>query len=192
MMTPMTNDFMRGNNMKKILWAIGLLLILAVGYIAAGPFLTVWAIKTAIVEQDAEKLSENIEFPALRQNLKDQLNPTMMKNVSAELKGNPYAALAAGLSTKMVDGIVDALVTPNGLAVFVEGKKPSKNESQDNAAPIKKDSLFKNARYAYDSTSTFSIWIPDGKGKKEARFVLQRNGLSWKLVNIVIPIDDKS
>jgi hypothetical protein len=48
---------MRGKYMKKVLWAIGLFLILAVGYIAAGPFLTVWAIKTAIVEQDAEKLS---------------------------------------------------------------------------------------------------------------------------------------
>jgi hypothetical protein len=177
--------------MKKGLWAIGLLLILAVGYIAAGPFLTVWAIKTAIVEQDAEKLSENIEFTALRQNLKDQLNTTMMKNIAAELKGNPFAALAAGLSTKMADGIVDSLVTPNGLAAVMEGKKPSKKESEDNASPIKKDSLFKNARFSYDSTSKFSIWIPDAKGK-DARIVLQRNGLSWKLVNIVIPIDDKS
>ena len=177
--------------MKKVLWTIGLLLILAVGYIAAGPFLTVWAIKTAIVEQDSEKLSENVEFPALRQNLKDQMKAIMMKKASAELKGNPYAALAAGLNTKMADGIVDSLVTPNGLAAFMEGKKPSKNESKDNTAPIKKDSLFKNASYTYDSTSIFSIWIPDAKGKN-ARIVLQRNGLSWKLVNIVIPIDDKS
>ena len=176
--------------MKKALWAIGLLLVLVVGYVAAGPYLTVWAIKTAIVEQDSEKLSENIEFSTLRQNLKDQLNAEMMKSVVTELKGNPFAALAAAFVPEIVDGFVDSFVTPSGLAALMEGKKPSKNENEGNTAPPKKDSLFKNARYSYDSTSKCSIWVPDDKGK-EARFVLQRNGLSWKLINIVIPIIDE-
>jgi len=176
--------------MKKIVWIAGVVLALVVGYVAAGPYLTVSAIKTGIVEKDSEKLSENIEFPTLRQNMKEQFNAAMMKNTATELKDNPFAALAAALATKMVDGIVDSFVTPSGLAALMEGKKPSKGENNGNTPPPKKDDLFKNARFSYDSMSKFSIWVPNDKGE-EARFVLKRDGLSWKLVNLVIPMDEK-
>ncbi len=176
--------------MKKVVWPIVIILVLVVGYVAAGPYLTVSAIKSGIVEQDSEKLSENIEFPTLRQNLKEQLNAAMMKNAATELKDNPFAALAAGLATKMVDGIVDSFVTPSGLAAIMEGKKPSKNDGTEITTPPKKDDLFKNARFSYDSISQFSIWVPNDKGE-EARFVLRRDGFSWKLVNLFIPIDKK-
>jgi hypothetical protein len=71
--------------MKKIIWVAGVILALVVGYVAAGPYLTVSAIKTGIVENDSEKLSENIEFPTLRQNMKEQLNTKMMKNMATEM-----------------------------------------------------------------------------------------------------------
>lgn len=176
--------------MKKIAWIAGIILALVVGYVAAGPYLTVSAIKAGIIEQDSEKLSENIEFPTLRQNLKDQLNTVMMKNAATELKDNPFAALAAGLATKMVDGIVDSFATPSGLAALMEGKKPSQNDGTESEALPKKDDLFKNARFIYDSIKQFSIWVPNNRGE-EARFVLQRDGLSWKLVNLIIPVDDE-
>jgi hypothetical protein len=174
--------------MKKGLWVVGLVFALVIGYAAAGPYLTVSAIKTAIVEQDSEKLSENIEFPILRQNLKDQLKATMMKNITTELKDNPFAALAVGFATNMVDGIVDSFVTPSGLAALMEGKKPLKDSSEGSTPKPNKESLLKNASFSYDSMSKFSIWVPNDKGEK-ARFVLQRYGLSWKLVNIIIPLD---
>jgi len=176
--------------MKKIVWIGVVILVLVVGYAAAGPYLTISAIKTGIVEKDSEKLSENIDFPTLRQNIKEHLNAEMMKSAATELKDNPFAALAAGLATKMVDGIVDSFVTPSGLAALMEGKKPSKEGNGGNPSPPKKGDLFKNARYSYDSTSKFSIWVPNDKGE-EARFILKREGLSWKLVNIIIPIDEK-
>ncbi len=177
--------------MKKIMWVVGAILTLVMGYVAAGPYLTVSAIKTGIVEQDSEKLSENIKFPTLRQNLKEQLNAAMVKNSATDLKDNPFAALAAGFASKMVDGMVDSFVTPAGLAAIMEGKKPSKNGDVESTTPPKKDDLFKDAKFSYDSTSKFSIWVPNDKGE-EARFILQREALSWKLVNLIIPIDEKN
>lgn len=176
--------------MKKGVWGLGLLLVALAGYVIAGPYLTVSEIKAGIVEKDSEKLSENIEFPTLRQNLKEQMNAAMMKNAATELKDNPFAAFGAALATKMVDGIVDSFVTPSGLASVMKGKKPSKQNSEStstNEKP-KEEDLFKNARYSYDSHSKFSIWVPNEKGE-EARFVLKRDGISWKLVNLVIPMD---
>lgn len=176
--------------MKKINWISSVVLALVVGYVAAGPYLTVYAIKTGIVENDAEKLSENIEFPTLRQNMKEQLNASMMKSTATEMKDNPFAALAVGFATKMVDGIVDSFVTPSGLSTLMEGKKPNNDGASGNDPPQKKDDLFKNARFSYDSVSKFSIWVPNDKGE-ETRFVLKRDGFSWKLVNLVIPMDEK-
>lgn len=176
--------------MKKIFWFVGVLLVLLIGYVAAGPYLTVSAIKTGIVEKDSEKLSENIEFPTLRQNMKEQLNAVVMKNSATELKDNPFAAIGVALATKMVDGIVDSFVTPSGLAALMEGKKPRKGENSGNTPPPQKDDLFKNARYSYDSMSKFSIWVPNDKGE-EVRFVFKREVFSWKLVNLVIPMDEK-
>lgn len=180
-------------SMKKIAWTIGLVLVVVIGYVAAGPYLTISQIKTGIVEQDSEKLSDNIDFPALRQNLKDQLNAVMMKKAATKLKDNPFAALAAGFATKMVDGIVDSFVTPTGLASIMEGKKPSRSGTGDTKKtnPPKKEDLFKNARFSYDSMSKFSIWVPNDKGQ-EVRFVLKRDGFSWKLVNLIVPMDEKS
>lgn len=176
--------------MKKIIWIAGVVLALVVGYVAAGPYLTVSAIKIGIVEDDSEKLSENIEFPTLRQNIKEQFNAAMMKDAAMEMKDNPFAAFAAGLATKMVDGIVDSFVTPSGLAALMEGKKPNKYGTGGNTPPPKKGDLFKNAKFSYDSMSKFSIWVPNDKGE-DTRFVLKRDGFSWKLVNLVIPMDEK-
>jgi len=174
--------------MKKSIWIVGIIMVLIIGYVAVGPFLTISAIKTSITNNDSEKLSENIDFQALRQNMKDQLNIIVLKNATAETKNNPFAALMAGFATKMVDGMVDSFVTPSGLASLMEGKKPNKSQTGDTSSPPKKDKLFKNASFSYDSISEFSIHVPDDNGE-EARFILKRNGLSWKLVNIIIPKD---
>ncbi|MHB8790145.1 MAG: DUF2939 domain-containing protein [Desulfobulbaceae bacterium] len=176
--------------MKKVVLIVGLILVTVVGYGATGPYLTVSAIKTGIVEKDSEKLSENIEFPTLRQNLKDQLNAAMMKDTATELKDNPFAPLAVGFVTQIVDGMVDSFVTPVGLAALMEGKAPSGKGGTESTTTPNKEDLFKNARYSYDSTRKFSVWVPNDKGE-EARFVLQRDGLSWKLVNLIIPLDEK-
>jgi len=178
--------------MKKIAWILIFLLIVIAGYVASGPFLTAYSIRTALVEQDTEKLSEKIDFPALRQNVKDQFHAAMMKKASTKLIDKPFAAIATGFAAKMADGVVDTVVTPSGLSNLMEKKKTSKSshESGDGSNSSKKEDLLKNSRYSYDSLSRFSVWVPNDKGE-ELRFVLKREGLSWKLVNVVIPIDKK-
>jgi hypothetical protein len=177
--------------MKKAVWILGIVIITFIGYVAATPYITISNIKTSVVEQDSEKLSKNVDFPIFRQNLKKQFNTAMMKNVGAELQNNPFAAIAAGFATNMVDGVVDSFVTPSGLAMLMEGKKPSLSRSMrrnpSNTDQANRDDLFKNARYSYDSLNQFSIYVPTDTGD-EIRFILQRDGLSWKLVDMIVPI----
>ena len=164
-------------------------------YVAAGPFITIHQIKTGIDEQDSEKLSDNIDFPALRSNLKEQFNAVFIKESVNELEGNPFAALAMGLASQLVNNLVDAFITPSGLAALMAGKKPGvpediKEEQSTQKAEVQKTELFKNARYSFDGFSKFSARIKD-ENEKEIRFVFARDGLSWKLTNIIIPLNNK-
>ncbi|GMR06065.1 MAG: DUF2939 domain-containing protein [Gammaproteobacteria bacterium] len=176
--------------MKKSHWIIVvLLLVTGIGYAAASPMITINHIKTGIEEQDSEKLSENIDFPVLRKNMKEQFNAALMKEATSELEDNPLGALAIGFASKLVDGMVDSLVTPSGIASLMEGRKPSNDQlSNPDTTKSNKKEIFKNARYSYDSTSKFSVWVPNDNGE-EIRFVIQRTGFDWKLANIVIPMD---
>lgn len=191
--------------MKRIAWIIGLLALLLALWIGAGPYLAVADIERGISDKDSERLAERVDFPTLRQNLKDQLKVTILKSAAKELEDNPFGALATGLATTLVDGLVDAFITPAGLASLMDGERPSvgsapsraesspaqtpePDQDQDQEQTRDRD-LFKNARHSYDSLSRFSVWVP-GQDGRETRFVLQRDGLSWKLVNVILPLDE--
>lgn len=169
--------------MKKLIWLIGVLLVAVISYTLAFPYITITHIKTAVEEKDSEEMSENIDFTVLRQNVKEQLIEQVTNFKMSEMKDNPMGALAIAAVSIFVDGKADSYVSPFGLATLMEGKIPGEGKESETTEP------FKNARYTYDSNSKFSAWVPTEKGE-EIRFVLHRNGLDWKLDNIVLPGSD--
>jgi len=171
--------------MKKVILAAAFIVTSLVGYGAAGPYLTISDIKTGLVEGDSKKVSTNVDFTTLRKNLKDQFSAAMSKNTTPGSKVDSLEGMANSMMSKMIDGMLDKLVTPEGLITMMEGKK--KLLSKDDAQQVKKDDLFKDATFTYDSISKFSIRVTNEKGQ-EARFILKHDGLSWRLVNIEIPI----
>ena len=80
-------------------------------YVVAAPYITVHQMKSAAESHDGEALSEHVEFPSVRQSLKDQMNDMFAKKMaeSDEMKNNPFAAFGAALAGMMVDKMVDAL-----------------------------------------------------------------------------------
>lgn len=175
--------------MKKIVLVVVIFVLAIIGYVIVGPFITIHQIKSAVEKQDSEQLSDNIDFPVLRSNLKEQFNAMVLKSAASELKGNPFGALAVGLASKLVEGMVESFVTPSGLVSVMEGEAPSrlKRDTVKAQASVKsKPEPFKNARNTYDSPNKFSVWVKNDN-KEEIRFVFTRNWLSWKLSNIILP-----
>jgi len=162
------------------------------GYFYASPYLTLRSIKKCVESGDAEQLSENVDFPILRKNLKEQLKVEMLKKTAKDLKDNPFKAFGVALASKFVDGIVETLVTPSGLTSLMEGKSKQTEREEEKKQPRtskrRSKDLFPNASTGYDSLSKFSVRVPHEKGG-EIRFVLTRSGLKWKLSNIVIPMN---
>jgi hypothetical protein len=124
----------------------------------------------------------------LRKNIKEQLNTTIMKESFTGSENGLFTTLAATFATTMVDKFVDSFITPSGLSALMEGERYTDNPRKEELSKRDNEKLFENARYAYESLNKFSIWVPNYKGE-ETRFILKRDGIEWRLVNIEIPID---
>ena len=111
--------------MKKIAICLGIIAFLTVGFIFIGPHLTLYQIKSAAENGDGEALSEHIDFLALRQSLKDQMNVAVGKKMVEQADDNPFAALGAALGGMMIEKIVAMYITPTGITELMKGKKPN-------------------------------------------------------------------
>jgi hypothetical protein len=172
--------------MKKLLLGVVLLLVMAAGYFAAAPYISVLAIQKGLEENDSATLVRYIDFPSLRQNLKEQLNATYLGESDGQ--ANFLSALMNGFKAKLVDSMVESLITPEGLANLMAGKRSFSQTGETPPAekPEEKEKVFDGARFTYDSLEQFSVWLPDSKGTP-MRLILQRRGAIWKLVNITLP-----
>lgn len=166
-----------------------LVLALLVGAGVAGPYLTLYQLRTAIQEQDPERLADQVDFPTLRSNLKDQINARTAQAIP-QLRDSPLSALALGLTTQLADHAVDALITPPGLASLMAGygPRPATVPPADPDAPgtAPPADPFRDARTRFDSPNRFSVQARTHQGDL-IHFVLSRHGLKWRLSNILLP-----
>lgn len=162
--------------------AIVLGLVILVGVLAAGPYVTMNQIEKAINTKDPVKLANYVDFSALRSNLKEQMTASMMEEMVAE--DDPFAMFGMALFTALIDGIVDVVLTPNGLMALLSGADLESIEHVDYSD--NKADLFKDSRWTVDGLSTVSLRVK--VEADELRFVLQRHGLKWRLSNIILPM----
>ena len=180
--------------MKKMMAVAVLLGVLLLGYLVAGPFLAVNGIRDAIKAQDTAALAEHVDFPALRANLKAQLDDYVVRKAGAGAQSNLFGAIALRIASGVTGGTVDTMVTPAGLGALLEGRNLWHRASgggisdTDSYANQPAPDPLKDARYGFESTSRFTATVVDNEGKP-VTFVLARDGLRWKLNDIRLPLD---
>ena len=174
--------------MKKILISLLLFFILMSTFLGLGPFLTLYSIKESIEEKDSSKLSQNIYFPELRSNLKNQINLSLSDRINKKLNDNPLRFLAEGLADIVVDETLDVFLTPDGLGRLIDGEDPSsiirnnkKLDTEDKGIEVLESIEFK-----YQSMNRFIVLI-ETVNKKQIILHLDRFGIRWKLVNVILP-----
>ena len=174
--------------MKKVFISLLLFLVLVSTYLGLGPFLALYSIKESIEAKDSNQLSKNIYFPELRANLKDQINLSFSDSVNKRLNDNPLRFLAEGLADIVVDETLDVFLTPDGLGRLMDGEDPS-SIIRNNKKSEKKDSgveVLESIEFKYQSMNRFIVFI-NTVNKKQIRLHLDRFGIRWKLVNVILP-----
>ncbi|MGK5080095.1 DUF2939 domain-containing protein [Janthinobacterium sp. HLX7-2] len=173
--------------MKKITAAASVAAIAIAASAYASPYYALHQIKTALAERNADALATHVDFPALRSNVKSQLEAAMANSIQAATgSDNPIAALGQSIASAMLGKMVDAMVSPAGVVALINKSAISPQPAADAGAPA--DGAQKKTGYAagYAGLNKFVVRAKDGGGK-EGALVLQRHGVwGWKLSGIEI------
>jgi hypothetical protein len=178
--------------MKKWLAVVIAVFALAAGWIAAGPFLTIHAIRSAVQEQDTAKLSEYVDFPALRANLKLQIDNYVVRRAGPDMQASLLGSIALRLASGATEGIVDVMATPAGLAAVMEGRNfwhrlGGQRRTGDAYATTPPRDPLEGARYRFESPSRFTATVSNADGEPVV-FVLTRSGFTWKVSDVRLPL----
>lgn len=186
--------------MKKRIWIAAAALALLLAYVATGPYRTIDAIREAVKEEDPRALAKQVDFPALRSNLKAQLGDRLVREAGPDIQASPFGALGLRIANGLAGGIVDAMVTPVGLAAMMEGRRTWRRIDGFGALPpqpspagadpdAKAAEPLQDAVYQYESLSRFTATVRDEAGDPVV-FVITRDGLNWRLSDIRLPVGD--
>ena len=177
---------------KKLIGAIiAVVIVLVGGYYFASPYLVLNSIKNAAQAGDSEKVSAYMDYPSVRQSFKDQMNAYMVKEMASK-ETNGWEALGTMIATTMVDKMVDAVVTPEGMTLMLQGKdfkdslKPYTEQSSNQT--ISQEKLDYSTRYL--SMNMFEVTLKNPNNEKQLKIIMERDGLSWKVKKFVIPMDE--
>jgi hypothetical protein len=98
------------------------------------------------------------------------------------MRDNPYVAMGRILLPGIAHGVVRALVTPEGIAALMRGRKPSeRDEGQANPDVDRKAE--------YVDLDHFRVRLRDSRRNQDgATFLFERRGFAtWKLVRVDLP-----
>jgi hypothetical protein len=98
---------------------IGLLLTLAVSYLAY-PYFTLYRLGQAIRSGDASTLESLIDWPAVREGIKEDICDLVVDEPPEAKAGNQLPPFGAGFVRGIAMNVVDSRVTPEGLAVMAQ------------------------------------------------------------------------
>jgi len=156
----------------------------AAGVLYASPYVTLYRIAQAVERKDAVAVSSHVDFPALRESVKAQALARLQPHDPAPQDDNPLAGFGRRLASGLVEQMVQALVSPNGVMLMLEKGKPGK-PADVAAAGVGIDPG--NARPHRDYALDYQDWSHVFVHPKEEQggFVFERRNLiSWKLVGV--------
>ncbi len=177
--------------MKKLIVTSVFVVVLAALFYAT-PYLVLWRMKAAADAGDYDALSSYVDYSSLRESAKRAAAESGFAGLmSAPNSGGKTINRIAGLlGAPVMEAAIDAAISPQGLALLMQGKSWSAMRARDPAQapgstdePRKTSALF-SARY--DSFNEFSVAIKKtGSDEASARVGLTRDWLIfWKLTSI--------
>ena len=179
--------------MKDFLpWLVGLVVIFLI-YFYASPYIVLNNIKKAAEQGDADKLSGYIDFPSVKQSMKDQVKAAMVEELASSKEQDGFEALGTMLATAMIDPLIDGLVTPDGVALMLQGQKLDfdlNNYTPEDKPKAKNEDVDYKAGYL--SFNRFKVQIIDANDPDESLdVIMHRDWLSWKVTRINFSLDSK-
>ena len=190
-----------------------IVVIAALGFGYASPYIALNTLKRAADARDAQTVNQYVDFPALRESLKQQVAGLLTRRLGAHANGNPLAAIGAMIGVALIGPLVDAYATPDGVAALLNGMPPRGEpgerppvagcagnspptarrlrrphrrptaQAQCETAPRHRNR--RKPRPGYRGLNEFVVTYQHGAGDARYSAILRREGLfTWKLAAI--------
>ena len=175
---------------KKIIIGVAVAALVAVTVAwAAAPVVAAQSLVRAAKAGDAAKLQDMVDFPSLRDSLKEELEAEVLARVRRDprLTESGLGGIGMMLAPMLLSGAVDAVVTPEVVATMVrDGQAPDPLDAPDTAdkAAGKDDDIHQS--WGYRDLNTFAVTLTrrDEPDKKLALLMDRRGLFSWKLAAV--------
>ena len=155
---------------------------IAGGGIYYAPYLTIDRMQNAATNRNADALSQQIDFTALRISIKENIQAQVIKQIAGA--GTRSPKLTPDLIEKMVSPMVDKIITPEGLEQLMLDKIP---ETKLDLGNLDRDIAKSDINMGYESLDRFVVHITDKVDRsKDVSLILKRDGIAWKLAGIDI------
>ncbi len=158
--------------------------------IYASPYIALHSIKAALDAKDSTALSQFVDFPELRENVKGQL----MSSLASRLPGSgsdeepALGGIGQAIGGMVVGAAVDQLVSPAGVMMMMRSGRfgPRLPDAADAQAPDaskgSREGRSRGLSVRYQSFGQVRVFRKDDPA---TAFIFRRDGLiGWKLVNV--------
>ncbi|MFA5179778.1 MAG: DUF2939 domain-containing protein [Syntrophales bacterium] len=159
------------------------------------PFVAYYQVESAITNKNAEKLAAATGFAEMRRNLKAQRGQRVIKNLKMdEGKDQTLVDLSILWSAIPTDNEVDRAISTEGFYVALSGNVNTKHDPVKSAPEMSMyqmvRKLIDKASFQYQSLSKFVVNVRDEKGRYSEyfSFIFTREGLNWRLTNVILPV----
>lgn len=188
----------------KIISGVVVAAAIAIGAaLYASPYRAVTQLRAAAEAGDRERLETFVDFAALRDSVKAEVNAAITARAMDKSKDRRYAGLGAALAGALMGPVVDSIVTPAGIAAMVQhgrarglpgdGGPEVANASADTAGapPAEPTAERPKPTMGYAGVNRFVVVFPvrrKGVEEGEFRLIFRRDGLfGWKLSQVRFP-----
>jgi hypothetical protein len=159
--------------MRVIRWLVIICIIVLLVY-GASPYFSFWRFTVAVQSRNAAAISSRVDFPAVRTSLKKQLVARFAH------QGNRHKRWS-NLGPTLIDAIIDAYITPDGIAALLSNPEVLKNlkaPQQFHFTPGKTTNSSK-VSYAFFTGPRSFLVTRDG-----IKLLFHFTGSGWKLYDL--------
>ncbi|HEX6036500.1 DUF2939 domain-containing protein [Longimicrobium sp.] len=169
--------------MKRILPLFSLALCVAAAWLYFTPYRAYGKVTDAAERGDVAALNEVVDFPALRTSFKENVKTAVTREISGD-SGNPFAAMGGALAGMLTGPVIDAAVTPSGIAALTKGNDPrNRDRDRDEKDEARRSDVERDRRY--EGMNRFAVRYLDREtGAEQYALIMTRDGLGWKLSGV--------
>jgi Protein of unknown function (DUF2939) len=157
------------------------------------PYLAMNKLQKAAKAGDAQAMNELVDFPSLRESVKQNVRTAVSNEVGGRSRG-ALGALGGLLAGALAGPVVDAFVTPDGIAALTEGSRPGSRRGDAIDSLAHERSKDVKVKRGYESVDLFVIhFVNRSDDREKMALVMHRDGLThWRLTGIRLPAASKT